>query len=224
MFDILLVEDDNKIREVIREYIGNRDELDIKLHEAWNGDTADIKISECEYDLVLLDIMLPGTDGFTLCKKLRKNSDVPIIFITAKGLEEDKIHGYDLGCDDYIVKPFSLAELYVKIRALLNRSKGTIMNRRMQVGNIELDTRCMQVYLFNNELEMPQKEYLILKILMENKNAVVSRESMIVRIWGYDFEGDERILDNHIKKLRKLLGDESKRIKTAVGKGYKITE
>lgn len=220
MFQILLVEDDRKIREGIEDYFKSK--RDMELCTAVDGNQGMELIYEQEFDLVLLDIMLPGVDGFTLCKELRRNSDAPIIFLTARGREEDILYGYDLGCDDYIVKPFSLATLYAKINALLNRSKGMVRGKEMVVGDITMNPRTMQVVVAGKEVELAPKEYIMLKILMENKNAVVSRDTLIVRIWGYDYEGDERILDNHVKKLRKALGDSGKQIRTVFGKGYRI--
>lgn len=220
MFHILLVEDDRKIREGIEDYF--KAKSDMEFHVAIDGDQGLEMLYEQEFDLVLLDIMLPGVDGFTLCKELRRNSEAPIIFLTARGREEDILYGYDLGCDDYVVKPFSLATLYAKVNALLNRSKGMILGKEMTAGNISLNPRTMNVKVGEKEIELAPKEYRILKILMENKNLVVSRDTIIVRIWGYDYDGDERILDNHMKKLRKALGDSGKQIRTVIGKGYKL--
>ena len=222
MFRLLLVEDDRKIREGIEDYFKAKD--DIELLVAVDGDQGMELIYEQVFDLVLLDIMLPGVDGFTLCRELRRNSDTPIIFLTARGREEDILYGYDLGCDDYIVKPFSLATLYAKVNALLNRSKGMVLGKEMVVGSIVMNPRTMQVMVNEREVELAPKEYVILKILMENKNTVVNRDTFIVRIWGYDYDGDERILDNHMKKLRKALGESGKQIRTVFGKGYRIGE
>lgn len=224
MYNILLVEDDKKIREVICDYFNSKDELGIDVHICEDGDRAIELVYENEYDLVLLDIMLPGVDGFTICKTIRRKSIVPIIFITARGREEDMINGYDLGCDDYIVKPFSLATLYMKVRALLMRSKGMVGTNLIEVGVISINPRTMLIRVGDEEINLPQKEYLILKILAENKNAVVTRQTLISRIWGYDYEGNERVLDNHMKKLRKALGIGAKQIKTVIGKGYKLKD
>lgn len=222
MFQILLVEDDKKIREGIEDFF--KAKSDIELHIAVDGNQGMELLYEQAFDLVLLDIMLPGVDGFTLCKELRRQSDAPIIFLTARGREEDILYGYDLGCDDYIVKPFSLATLYAKVNALLNRSKGMVLGKEMKVGVISLNPRTMQITVGDREIELAPKEYVILKILMENKNMVVSRDTLIVRIWGYDYDGDERILDNHMKKLRKALGEGGKQIRTVFGKGYKLLD
>lgn len=222
MFQILLVEDDKKIREGIEDFFKTKS--DIELHIAKDGDQGMNMLYENSFDLVLLDIMLPGVDGFTLCRELRRQSDAPIIFLTARGREEDILYGYDLGCDDYIVKPFSLATLYAKVNALLNRSKGMVLGKEIKVGAISMNPRTMQVMANEKEIELAPKEYVILKILMENKEMVVSRDTLIVRIWGYDYDGDERILDNHMKKLRKALGEGGKQIRTVFGKGYKMVD
>lgn len=222
MFQILLVEDDRKIREGIEDYFKSKSDMELQV--AVDGDQGMELLYEQEFDLVLLDIMLPGVDGFTLCKELRRNSDTPIIFLTARGREEDVLYGYDLGCDDYIVKPFSLATLYAKVNALLNRSKGMVISKEMIAGDICLNPRTMLVKVKGKEVELAPKEYLMLKILLENKNSVVSRDTLIVRIWGYDYDGDERILDNHMKKLRKALGESGKQVRTVIGKGYKLQD
>lgn len=224
MYQLLLVEDDHRIQEVIADYFMNRGGQEMQLQFAVNGNDALDLLYEKEYDLVLLDIMLPGVDGFRICREIRKTSDTPIIFLTARGREEDVLYGYDLGCDDYIVKPFSLATLYAKVKAQLNRAKGTILYPEMTVGDITLNPHAMFVKVGDREIELAPKQYMILKILMENKGSVVSRDSLLVRIWGYDYEGDERILDNHMKKLRKALGDEGRRIKKVIRKGYKLVD
>lgn len=224
MYNILLVEDDRRIQGVILEYFRNQENAEYHFETTEDGQEALELLYENVYDLVLLDIMLPGADGFEICKQIRKSQDTPIIFLTARGREEDIIYGYDMGCDDYIVKPFSLAVLQGKMNALLNRSKGTVVDKNLTVGDIVLCSRQMQVTYKNQVVDMPAKEYMILKILMENKGAVVSRNTLIVRIWGYDYDGEERILDNHMKKLRQLLGEGGHQIKTVIRKGYKIVE
>lgn len=224
MYELLLVEDDPRIRDVIKEYFVTQTNPAISLKVASTGDEALDALYENEYDLILLDIMLPGIDGFCICKEIRKNSDTPVIFLTARSREEDILYGYDLGCDDYIVKPFSLATLFAKVKALLNRSKGTILSPELTAGSIHLNPHAMTVCVGTEEIELPPTQYLILKILLENKNAVVSRDTLILRIWGYDYDGEERILDNHMKKLRKALGDAGRQIKTVIRKGYKIVE
>jgi len=222
MNQILLVEDDKRIQEVIKNYFTDQAGAELGLTIAGDGNKALELLYENAYDLVLLDVMLPGVDGFEICKEIRRNQEIPIIFLTARGREEDLLYGYDIGCDDYIVKPFSLAALLAKVRALLNRANGTILSSELKAGGIVLNPRSMIVSVNGEEIELAPKQYMMLKLLMENKGSVVSRDNMLVRIWGYDSDTDDRILDNHMKKLRQALGDEGKRIKTVICKGYKI--
>lgn len=221
-YKILLVEDDNGIREIITDYFNAKSGETFDIDIACTGSEGQEKCTENEYDLVLLDIMLPEVNGFTICKELRKNSDVPIVFLTARNTEMDKLHGYHLGCDDYISKPFSLAELYAKINALMKRTKGTVRNDCMTAGRIKLNPHRYTVYVDEQEIMLAPKEFTILKLLMENSGRIVSRESLLLRIWGYDFNGNDRVVDNHIKKLRKALGEVSKVIKTVQKQGYKL--
>ncbi|MBQ4059572.1 MAG: response regulator transcription factor [Lachnospiraceae bacterium] len=222
MYQVLLVEDDAQIREVITEYFNGKEEIQISI--ARDGEEGLDFVYETEYDLILLDIMMPGLDGFQLCREIRKNSIVPIIFLTARGREEDVLYGYDLGCDDYIVKPFSLAELYAKVKALLNRSKGLVGTRLLQCGKICVNPATLTVTVEGNEVILPPKEYSILKYLLEHKGVLVERETLLTRIWGYDYEGNERVVDNRIKNLRKELGDAGKQIRTIITKGYRMEE
>ena len=222
MYHFLLVEDDEQIREVITEYLSRKDE--IRIFVAKDGEEGLDCIYETEYDLILLDVMMPGLDGFSLCREIRKTSIVPIIFLTARGREEDVLYGYDLGCDDYIVKPFSLAELYAKTKALLNRSKGLVGTKLLQCGSISMNPTTLTVTADGKDVVLPPKEYSILKYLLEHKGALVERETLLVRIWGYDYEGNERVVDNRIKNLRKQLGDAGKQIKTVVTRGYRLEE
>lgn len=223
-FKLLLVEDDPEMREIISDYFTEKSSGAFIIKSAKTGEEGQQKYAEDEYDLVLLDVMLPEVDGFTICRELRKTSDVPIIFITARHSEEDRLHGYGLGCDDYVIKPFSLAELYAKVTALLKRAKGMIRAEVMVVGSIKLDPyRCI-VMVNEDEVELAPIEFAILKILIENPGQVMSRDIFLTRIWGYDFDGNDRVVDNHIKKLRQALGDASSQIKTVFKKGYKLEE
>lgn len=224
VYHILLVEDDLQIQEVIEDYFSVKSNNQICISVAGDGEEGMEMIYEQEYDLVLLDVMLPELDGFTLCRELRKNSIVPIIFLTARGREEDILYGYDLGCDDYIVKPFSLAELYAKTIALLKRSKGMIGTELLTCGQITLNPSSLTVTVAGNPVELPPKEYAILRYLLENKGRTVQRDTLLTRIWGYDYEGNERVVDNHIKKLRKVLGAASGQIKTVIARGYRLEE
>ena len=222
VFKLLLVEDDVEIREIITDYFTEKSNETLVIDTATTGIEGQLKFIDNEYDLVLLDIMLPEVDGFTICRELRKTSDVPIIFLTAKQNENDILHGYKLGCDDYITKPFSLAELYAKSLALLRRSKGMVRKEVMAAGRIKLNPYRCRTYVDDREIILAPIEFAILKILIENKGKVVSRDSLLIRIWGYDFEGNERVVDNHVRKLRKALGTAASQIKTVFKKGYKM--
>ncbi len=219
---LLLVEDDSEIREIIIDYFTEKSNGAIVISTAETGLDGQLEGVANDYDLILLDVMLPEVDGFTICRELRKTSDVPIIFITAKQNESDRLHGYSLGCDDYVTKPFSLAELYAKVNAILRRSKGMVGKQIMTVGRIRLDPYRWAVYVNEEEVSLAPKEYAILKTLMENQGRAISRESLLIRIWGYDFDGNERVVDNHVKKLRKAIGNASTQIKTVFKKGYKL--
>lgn len=224
MYNILLVEDDLHIREAIMDYFSEKGSDSMKLYSAIDGNRGLEMIYEQEFDLILLDIMLPGLDGFSLCREIRRKSTVPIIFLTAKAREQDVLFGYDLGCDDYMIKPFSLAELFVKVIAMLKRSKGLVGANLLTCGDISLNPATYVVCVSEREVKLPPKEYTLLKYLLERKNKVIDRETLLVNIWGYDFDGSDRVVDNHIKKLRKALGTSGSRIKTIISKGYKITE
>ena len=219
-FKLLVVEDSSQIREMIGDYFGSKQEKLFDLDFAADGDTGLEKVYENEYDLVLLDIMLPGASGFDICRQLRSSSSCPIIFLTALGTENDILHGYELGADDYIVKPFSLAALYAKCLALVKRAKGMVhTGTKLTCGSIELDPIKITVSVSGSEIKLAPKEYFLLKLLMDNKDRVLSRETLITKIWGYDFDGDERVVNNHIKKLRQALGSESKHVRTVFGGG-----
>ena len=222
VFKLLLVEDDPEIREIIIDYFTEKSKGTLTINTAKTGNEGQEKSISEEYDLILLDVMLPELDGFTICRDLRKKSDVPIIFITARHSESDRLHGYQLGCDDYVTKPFSLAELYAKVNVLLKRSKGMVRRAIMKAGKIKLDPYRYTAYANDEEITLAPIEFAILKILIENQGKVVSRDSLIIRIWGYDFDGTDRVVDNHVKKLRKALGSASTQIKTVFKKGYKL--
>ena len=223
MNKILLIEDDLLICEVITEYFTNKGSAVTAVN---TGDDAIevIENSLGDHDLVLLDIMLPGTDGFSLCRKIRRTCDIPVIFITARGREEDVLYGYDLGCDDYIVKPFLLSALFMKCEALIRRAERRPESFALVCGKITLDTRTLRCFADGSEVELPPKEFAILRYLLDHVNWVVDRNKLLDVVWGYDYFGSDRVVDNHIKKLRKALGPAGSQIKTLVGRGYKLTE
>ncbi|MBR4101716.1 MAG: response regulator transcription factor [Oscillospiraceae bacterium] len=223
-YRILLVEDEVKLLEIIEDYLTTRPDHEITLICAQDGATALEYLQTQQFDLVILDVMLPDIDGFSICRELRAYSDVPILFLTARCREEDQLYGYALGCDDYLLKPFSLAVLYAKITALLKRSKETAILKQLQYGAIAIDLLAMEVTVNGEIITLAPKEYALLKYLMEHKNWVVSRDTLLEKVWGYDYYGGERVVDNHIKKLRHALGPAGNQIKTVIGKGYRFVE
>ena len=222
MYRILLVEDDKNIRDLVFNYFTKKEKDVFKVDIAPDGQTGIEKAYENNYDLLLLDVMLPELDGFSICKEIRKNSDVPILFITARANEADILNGYALGCDDYVIKPFPLPVLYEKVNALIKRSKGLVRSKIFSAGGISLNPNNGIVISGGEEVKLTAREYGILKVLMENKGQIISRERLMDIVWGYNSGTDERVLDTHMRNLRKALGANGKLIKTAVRRGYKI--
>lgn len=223
-FRVLIVEDDPVISSMTKDYFVSKSSGEMTVETAAGGTEAVEKLNDESFDLVLLDVMLPDIDGFSVCRILRQKSSVPVIFITARAREEDRLFGYDIGCDDYVTKPFSLAELYAKSRAMLKRVSGNVVNSELICGNIKIDTQSHQVTVSGTNIDLPLKEFEILRYLIRNKNQVIGRDMILDVIWGRDYFGRDRVVDNHIRKLRNALGTDGKQIKTVIGKGYKITE
>ena len=195
-----MVEDDRNIQTLVVNYFTKKEKGLYEVEVAENGQIGLEKAYENHYDLLLLDVMLPELDGFEICKEMRQNSDVPIMFITARADESDILNGYALGCDDYVVKPFPLPVLYEKANALIKRSKGLVRSKVFTAGNLSLNP--------NNG--------------MVNKGVIISREKLLDMVWGYNSDVDERVLDTHMRNLRKALGANGKQIKTVIRRGYKI--
>jgi len=217
---ILIVEDEPKLREVLCDYFYSKGDIPFT---ASDGVKALELINDLEFDAVLLDIMMPELDGFSVCRALRKKSDVPLIFLTALSDEDDKLLGYELGADDYVTKPFSMSVLYAKIMALIKRNRGNMLNGdKLTAGGITLEISSHKVYAGKKEVALTPKEYSILLCLMQNKNVVLSREQLLVKCWGYDYEGESRAVDTHIKRLREKLGVHADCIKTVIKLGYKL--
>jgi len=221
---ILLVEDDDKIREIMCEYFTAKSNGNINIVSASTGEEGLMLIQNSEFDIVLLDVMLPGIDGFTMCRRIRKTLDVPIIFLTAKTSEEDRLYGYEIGCDDYVCKPFSFAELFAKVNVLLKRANKSNEGNIITCGSISLNTVSLELKVNGEEIELPPKEFEILCYLLKHKGWVVGRETLLNRIWGDEAFVETRVVDNHVKNLRKALGDAGSQIKTVVSKGYKLVE
>ena len=217
---VLIVEDEPKLREVLCDYFRSKGE---KPAEAADGLEALERLEQETFDAVLLDIMMPGLDGLSVCRAVRRESDVPIVFLTALSDEEDKLLGYELGADDYVTKPFTLSVLYAKTMALIRRSRGTMRaGDRLEAGGITLELSSRRVWAGGRELALTPKEYALLRCLMQNRNLVMSREQLLVKCWGYDYEGESRAVDTHIKRLREKLGDSAGCVKTVIKAGYKL--
>ena len=218
---ILLVEDDRQICKVVGKYFSDHGAEITSIND---GQAAMQVVGQeiGKYSLVLLDIMLPGADGFTICRAIRKNSDIPVIFITAKGREEDILNGYALGCDDYIVKPFLLSALYAKCCAIVKRTEQT--DTVMTCGAITLDTKKLTCYVDSREIELTPKGFAILYYMMEHEGWVIDRDTLLNKVWGDDYFGLDRVVDNHVKRLRKALGSAGGQIHTVFGRGYKLTD
>lgn len=219
---ILLAEDERDMREVLCDYFTAKSGGELTMISAPDGNTALHLIETQPFDLLLLDIMLPGTDGFALCRAAREQGDAPVLFVTAREDEQDKLHGYGLGADDYVVKPFSLAVLYAKAQALLRRSRGMTAAEVLRAGELELDPARGTVTADGQRIDLPPKEFALLRALMERKNRVLTRDELLDLAWGWDYDGTDRVIDGHIKKLRRALRKHAECIKTVVKRGYKL--
>jgi two-component system OmpR family response regulator len=220
---VLLVEDEARIREVIADYFI---QSGWDVHEADNGQDALLWFDTLHPDLIILDIMIPHMDGFEVCRQIRTRSGVPIILLTAKAGDQDKILGFEIGADDYVTKPFSPKVLIARANALMKRVESNHLPEAhmLSFGSAVLNSLAHRLEVNGIEVELSPKEYEILLYLIRNKGMVISRDAMIAKIWGIAFDGDLRVVDNHIKKLRSKLGYESRHIRTVVGSGYKFEE
>lgn len=219
MKKILLVEDELRMRMIVRDYLENEG---YEVIEAKDGMEAINAFQNHEVDLILLDLMIPFLDGFGVCREVRTKSDIPIIIITAKEEDEDKIRGFDLGADEYVTKPFSPKVLVARVKSLLKRVDGSIGGKDsiLRAGIIEINKMSYEVTVDNQIIILSPKEYDLLLFLIKNKNKVMTRELILDNVWGYDYYGDLRTVDTHIKKLRNKLGEGSKYIKTIIRAGY----
>ena len=222
MAKLLIVDDEDKIRDFVKKYAIFEGH---SIKEASNGmEAIDICRNE-KFDLIILDIMMPELDGFSTCKEIKKlYTDIPVIMLSARGEEYDKIHGFELGIDDYMVKPFSPKELMMRIEAILKRISPSkeIKNQCFSYETLLLDFSARILYIDNEKINLSPKEYDLLSYLIKNKGVALTREKLILDVWGYDFYGDDRTLDSHIKLLRKSLGKYSNLIVTLRGVGYRF--
>lgn len=216
---ILIVEDDRLLAEAVSDFFSLKG---WETRCVYDGDTALSLAETGDWQMILLDVMLPGRDGFSICRNLRKFSEVPVFFITAKVLEEDELNGYAVGADDYVTKPFSLPVLYAKVMAVIGRMRGERPHERIRRADVEVDVQTKKAFIAGNELELPAKEWELLKFFLEYPNRTFTREQLLIRFWGYDFEGNERVIDNHIKKLRRILSGTRCMIRTVRKSGYRM--
>ena len=221
MAKLLVVDDEKGIRQVIREY------SEFNGHEVTEAEDGMTAVGFCklnEYDLIIMDIMMPKLDGFSACKEIRKISNVPIIMLSARGEEYDKLFGFELGIDDYVVKPFSPKELMARVNAVLARRGGgdSISPDVLRFDGLEINIPARTVIIDGEQIDLTPKEYDLLFYLVENKNIALSRNKLLSDIWGYDFFGDDRTIDTHIKNLRNNLGQYRDYIVTLRGVGYKF--
>jgi len=227
MYHILVVDDETRIRSIIKKYAEFEGHT---VTEAADGMEAVHLCRKNDFDLVIMDIMMPELDGFSSCREIRKHSSVPIIMLSARGEEYDKINGFELGVDDYVVKPFSPKELMLRVDAIMKRVKqvGTNTPKKENVvisldgGGLRADVTARLVFIDGERIEMSPKEYDLFFYMLENRNIALSREKLISDVWGYDFYGDVRTLDTHIKLLRKSLGRYASLIVTLRGVGYRF--
>jgi len=227
MYHILIVDDEEKIRQLVKKYAAFEGHL---IREAENGMDALEQFGRHQFDIVVMDVMMPELDGFSAVKELRKTSDVPVIMLSARGEEYDRIHGFEAGVDDYVVKPFSPKELMMRIDAVMKRvrsaqgSAESAAHDIYETGGLKVDFTARLVHVDGGKAALSPKEYDLLAYLVRNRGIALGREQILTGVWGYDFFGDDRTLDTHIKMLRKSLGAYSDRIVTLRGTGYRFDE
>ena len=228
MYNILIVDDEEMIRKLSRKYAEFEGHT---VTEAVDGMDAVIKFKNGNYDIIIMDIMMPELDGFSASREIRKTSNVPIVMLSARGEEYDKINGFEIGIDDYVVKPFSPKELLLRVNAILKRSKANEKKEEnknevisLANGGLVADLTARIVYIDGERIDMSPKEYELFFYMLRNKNIALSRDKLLSDVWGYDFFGDDRTLDTHIKILRKSLGKYSDFIVTIRGMGYRFEE
>ncbi len=222
MYRILTVDDEEMIRKLIRKY------AEFESHEvieAADGMEAVRLCREQDFDIIIMDIMMPELDGFSACREIRRIKDTPIIMLSARGEEYDKINGFELGIDDYVVKPFSPKELMLRVDAVLKRTRGgkaETEHEVVEIDGLRADITARIVYVNGARIDMSPKEYDLFFYMLKNRNIALSREKLITEVWGYDFYGDDRTLDTHIKLLRRSLGEYARLIVTLRGVGYRF--
>jgi len=219
MAKILIVDDEERMRKLLKDFLSNKGYMVV---EAQNGEEAvDIFLNSKDISLIILDVMMPVMDGWEACKLIREYSKVPIIMLTAKSEEKDELKGFELGVDEYITKPFSPKILVARVEAILRRSQNG-ESEVIEAGGIKIDKMAHSVSIDNKEIELSYKEFELLTYFIENKGIALSREKILNHVWNYDYFGDARTIDTHVKKLRSKMGDKGELIKTIWGMGYKF--
>ena len=218
MLRILIVDDEVKIREVVNEYAKVSG---YECDQASNGKDAIEMVKKNDYDCVVLDIMMPELDGFSACKKIKEIKNVPVIMLSARQEEDDKLFSFDIGVDDYVTKPFSPKELMARIKVVCDRNNSR-SNDKYSFEGLEIDVDGRTITIDGEKVTLTPKEFDLLVYLIQNKNVALAREKILTNVWGNDFYGDDRTVDTHIKMLRKDLGEYSKFITTVRGMGYKF--
>lgn len=222
MSKLLVVDDEERIRSIICKYAEFEGH---EIEEAVDGMDAVEKCKQNTYDLIIMDIMMPNLDGFSAVREIRKDSSTPVIMLSARGEEYDRIHGFEIGIDDYVVKPFSPKELMMRVSAILKRYQGETTIKKKDIytyESLKIDFTARKVFIDDEEISMSPKEYVLLFYLVRNEGIALTREQLIRDVWGYDFFGDDRTLDTHIKLLRKSLRQYSTLIVTLRGVGYRF--
>jgi two-component system response regulator ResD len=217
---ILIVDDESRMRKLVKDFLMKRN---FEVIEAENGAEAiDIFFEEKDIELIILDVMMPKMDGWEVCREVRQYSNIPIIMLTAKGDERDELQGFDLGVDEYISKPFSPKILVARVEAILRRTKGSLSDEVISMGGIEVNKAAHMVSIDGSSVDLSFKEFELLTYFIENQGIALSREKILNNVWNYDYFGDARTIDTHVKKLRSKLGDKGDYIKTIWGMGYKF--
>lgn len=217
---ILVVDDEARMRKLVKDFLTRENYI---VKEAADGEEAiDIFFEDNDIDLIILDVMMPKMDGWEVCKEIRQFSKVPIIMLTAKGEESDELLGFDLGVDEYISKPFSPKILVARVNAILRRTGNVDENETMTAGDIEVNQAAHTVTVKGEPIELSFKEFELLEYFIKNKGIALSRENILNNVWNYDYFGDARTIDTHVKKLRAKLGDAGDYIQTIWGMGYKF--
>ena len=223
-YRILIVEDMQELLDNVCDFFLEEGKDLLEVISCSDGDAAMEMVTNEDFDLMILDIMLPGASGFDICKAARSKGDCTIILLTALGSESNILKGYELGCDDYVVKPFVMRHLYAKSLALLKRAQKNGAGEKLNCGAIELNKRTMQVTVNGREIAIQAKEYSLLYYLLSNKESILTRENILDHVWDGNYDVSDRVVDNTIRRLRASLGEAAAQVKTVFGKGYKITE